>query len=214
MLTHGELPCPACSYQRKGTSHASVCPECGARGFAGDIVISGLPSMSEESRLGRQALSLSHAILGLGMLFCAVATFVWGAVGLSATTFQQRFVPVRFVVVLLFFALLLIAWLRRRKAKHDGLSLERCVWEFDQDGVIVRERAHEARVPMSEITQVHSAIDFVKRRTHLTLVTSGQALGTVGLPSLIITGTLDEQRAIAAAIKAHVHAAVNVQAKH
>jgi hypothetical protein len=204
MLTYGELPCPTCGYQRKGTSHASVCPECGARGFAGDIVLSGLPSMSEESRLGQRALSLSHLILGLGMLFCFVATYFAGAVGLGAFAFQQNFARVRFGIMLLVFALLIVALLRRRKAKHDGLSLERCVWEFDQDGVIVREKTHEARVPTSEITEVHSSIDFVKRRTHLTLVTSGQSLGVVGLPSLIIGGTLDEQRAIAAAIKAYV----------
>ena len=204
MLTHGELPCPACGYQRRGLAHEKACPECGARGFAGEIVLSGLPTMSEESRLGQRTMSLSHLVVGLGMLMCTVAAFFGGTVGVGPLSFQTEFARVRFMIVLMVFALFIIAWLRRRKAKQDGLSLERCVWEFDRDGVVVREQSHEARVPTSEITEVHSSIDFVKRRTHLTLVTSGQSLGVVGLPSLIIGGTLDEQRAIAAAIKAHV----------
>ena len=204
MLTHGELPCPACGYQRRGLAHEKACPECGARGFAGEIVLSGLPTMSEESRLGQRTMSLSHLVVGLGMLMCTVAAFFGGTVGAGPLSFQTEFARVRFMIVLMVFALFIIAWLRRRKAKQDGLSLERCVWEFDRDGVVVREQSHEARVPTSEITEVHSSIDFVKRRTHLTLVTSGQSLGGAGLPSLIIGGTLNEQRAIAAAIKAHV----------
>ena len=197
MLTHGELPCPTCGYQRRGLAHEKACPECGARGFAGEMIISGTPVNSAESKLGDRLYNLTCLVIGISIGLLTL----WGT---GRRSFEPTFTRIRAICFIAMGALFLAGWLRRRHQKRSGLSLERCVWEFDRDGVVVREQSHEARVPTSEITEVHSSIDFVKRRTHLTLVTSGQSLGVVGLPSLIIGGTLDEQRAIAAAIKAHV----------
>ena len=43
--SHGELPCPDCGYLRRGVHHRDKCPECGARGFDGDFVFSGIGTM-------------------------------------------------------------------------------------------------------------------------------------------------------------------------
>ena len=43
--SHGELPCPDCGYLRRGVHHRDKCPECGARGFDGDFVLSGIGTM-------------------------------------------------------------------------------------------------------------------------------------------------------------------------
>jgi hypothetical protein len=70
------------------------------------------------------------------------------------------------------------------------------VWEFGDDAVTVREDAKESRIPNDDIAEVSVQIDFVKRQTRVTLVTRGQSLATAGLPSLVLGGSLDAQRAI------------------
>lgn len=190
MLTHGELPCPACGYQRRGLAHSLACPECGARGFAGELVVSGMPTETPEAKLGDRIWSLFHLVLGVQALLLAIW---WGATPWSS---DRMFTRVRAILLIAVLALLLAGWLRRRRQKRSGLSLERCVWEFGDDAVTVREDAKEARIPYDDIAEVSVQIDFVKRHTRVTLVTRGQSLGSVGLPALILHGSLDLQRAI------------------
>ncbi len=190
MVTHGELPCPACGYQRRGLAHSLACPECGARGIAGEVVVSGTPTETPEAKLGDRIWRLFHLVLGAQALLLVIW---WGATPWSS---DRMFTRVRAILLIAVLALLLAGWMRRRRQKRSGLSLERCVWEFGDDAVTVREDAKESRIPYDDIAEVSVQIDFVKRQTRVTLVTRGQSLGSVGLPALILHGSFDLQRAI------------------
>lgn len=195
MQTHGELPCPACGYQRRGLAHEIACPECGSRGCVGELVVSGTPAETAEARLSDRLYSLS--ILVPGAIAVVLAIF-WGT---RLRAFDPAFTRVRAIAFIAMGSLFLVGWIRRRRQKRSGLSLERCVWEFAADAVTVRDHAREVRIPRSDIREVCAQIDFVKRRTRVTLVTHGDSLGSVGLPSLLLHGPLGTQRDIMAAIK-------------
>lgn len=191
---HGELPCPACGYQRRGLAHEKACPECGARGFAGEMIISGTPVNSAESKLGDRLYNLTYLVIGINVLLLTL----WGT---GRRSFEPTFTRIRAICFIAMGALFLAGWLRRRHQKRSGLSLERCVWEFDADTVTVRHNASEVRIPYRDIREVSAQIDFVKRRTRVTLVTSGESLRLAGLPDLFLHGSLAEQRAIVSEIK-------------
>ena len=195
MLTHGELPCPACGYQRRGIPHDTACPECGARGFAGDLVVSGTPTETPEAKLGNRMYSLFL----LGVAAQALLLAIWW--GTKPWSFDRMFTRVRAILMIALLALFIVGWMRRRRHKGSGLSLERCVWEFAADAVIVREVASEFHIPLRDVREISAQIDFVKRRTRVTLVTSGESLGSAGLPALFLHGSLDEQRAIVTEMK-------------
>ena len=193
--THGELPGPACGYQRRGLAHENACPECGARGLSGDLVVSGMPTETPEAKLAERVHSLSHLVPAVLILIFAIA---WGV---SPFGLDRMFTRVRALLMLAAIAIMVYAWIRRRRRNTTGLSLERCVWEFEPDAVVVREYAKETRIPLHDITEVSAQIDFVKRRTRVTLVTSGASLGSAGLPELFLHGSLNEQRECVTAMK-------------
>jgi len=66
-LTHGELPCPNCGYQRRGLEFERPCPECGARGFDGDLIVSGLPGVEPESRRSGSIYRFADALFMLSL---------------------------------------------------------------------------------------------------------------------------------------------------
>jgi len=158
------------------------------------MIISGTPVNSAESKLADRLYNLTCLVIAINILLLTL----WGT---GRRSFEPAFTRIRAICFIAMGALFLAGWLRRRRQKRSGLSLERFVWEFGTDAVEVREQAREARIPYSDLREVSSQIDFVKRRTRVTLVTSGESLGSVGLPELFLHGSLDEQRAIAAEIR-------------
>ncbi|MFM7260122.1 MAG: hypothetical protein ACKO3W_05910, partial [bacterium] len=158
--------------------------------MSGDLVVSGTPTETPEAKLAERVHSLSHLVPAVLILILAIA---WGV---SPFGLDRMFTRVRALLMLAAIAIMVYAWIRRRRRNTTGLSLERCVWEFEPDAVVVREYAKETCIPLHDITEVSAQIDFVKRRTCVTLVTAGASLGAAGLPSLFLGGPLHAQRAI------------------
>jgi hypothetical protein len=139
--SHGELPCPDCGYLRRGVHHRDKCPECGARGFDGDFVFSGIGTMlTGVNRAFARITRVSFTLLS-GLLFTAfVNPRIW------KTTVQWRafIVPIYLLVFMLLsmvcvgssLLLIIIKWWRAR----EDLSAESTVWEVTPTGVNIRER--------------------------------------------------------------------------
>lgn len=198
MQAIGELPCPACGYDRSGLEYATRCPECGARGFHGDLIVSGQPETHRESRWAGNLSSLAHHLaitIGFGLTWWLGRNHPWEE-------------PIAITAIALF-ALALAVWIygryRRRRDTQQGVSLQQIAWDFEADGVRVRESSAERFIPYSDVVKVWSAINFAfSRKARLTLELRSASQPN---PTIMISGTFGEQRAAADAIKQRIAAA-------
>ena len=203
MQTHGDLPCPACGYLRRGIEHAKACPECGARGFHGDLVVSGEPEVHKESRRAGRVADVARYAAGLLML---ATTFGF---------FAQRNSPARNAISIgsmVLFGVALAIWIsgrvRRRREVAAGGTLERVVWDFEADGVRVREFDAERIVPYRDIKKVWPVPNFVTSgRTRVQLETRGESMRAGRLPTIMLCGSSAAQRSAVSEIKQRVAAA-------
>lgn len=200
MQTHGDLPCPACGYLRRGLDHAKACPECGGRGFHGDLVVSGEPEVHKESRRAGCVADVARHTSGLLM----VAT--------SFGFLAQRNSPASETIsigVMVLFGVALAIWIsgriRRRNEVAAGGTLQRIVWDFEADGVRVREIAAERFIPYGDIKKVWSLTNFVlSGKTKVQLETRGESLRTGGIPAIMLCGSSAVQRTAVDAIKQRI----------
>jgi hypothetical protein len=200
--SHGDLPCPSCGYLRRGIEWPTRCPECGAPGFEGEFVVSGLPALDAE-RAGPSAL------LNFGNYLLIFSTlFIPGIIGRFAGSWAQRAIAVAGIMLMAGAAgYFLYRRHRRRKEVASGLSLERVVWEFGPEGVLVRHHDDSTRVPYAEIRECWSSIHFVTRRTTVVLHLRGKSLADASrFPQLRLQGPLPEQRAAVAEMKRRIAA--------
>lgn len=199
---HGALPCPKCAYTRSGLEHTRPCPECGARGFHGDLVVSGQPETHAESRWAGCFFTVAYQLsvtVGFGLMWWLGKNHPWEG-------------PIALVGIALFVVGIAI-WLygrhRRKRATRQGVSLEQIVWDFEQDGVRVREFDAERFIPYADVVKVWSQLNFAfSRKARITFELRSKALHAgQSNPTIMISGTFGEQRAAAEAIKARVAAA-------
>jgi hypothetical protein len=200
MQTHGDLPCPACGYLRRGLDHAKACPECGARGFHGDLVVSGEPEVHKESRragcVGRTAVNISFWSTMAGWFFARNSD--WSEV-LAISALALLGVAL---------ALWIHGWIRRRNERAAGGTLERIVWEFEADAIRVRECDVEYAVPYSRIVKLWPVPGFMaSRRTRVQLETRRGTLKKPGFPTIMLCGTTQAQRETVTAMKERIEAA-------
>lgn len=190
MDAHGELPCPACGYARRGLEHAASCPECGAAGFHGRLVVTGQPESHRESRRAGCVSKAAFMLNGILLLF--LSRQPWSdaiATGIGA-------------LLLIAAAIWLLGRVRRKRVVAAGGSLERIAWDFTADGVRVREFASERLVPYSEIEKCWSAPGFMfTGRTRVQLEASGFSHGKGGFPTIMVGGPSHAQRDAVARMK-------------
>lgn len=202
MQTYGELPCPKCAYTRGGLEHTRPCPECGAPGFRGDLIVSGQPETHAESRWAGRVFTIAYTLsvpVGFGLTWWLGRNHAWEE-------------PIA-IATLAVFGVGIAIWLsgrhRRKSATRQGVSLEQIVWDFEQDGVRVREFDAERFIPYADVVKVWSQLNFAfSRKARITLELRSKSLhaGQTN-PTIMIAGTFGEQRAAAEAIKARVAAA-------
>lgn len=202
MQTYGELPCPKCAYTRGGLEHTRPCPECGAPGFRGDLIVSGQPETHAESRWAGRVFTFAYTLsvpVGFGLTWWLGRNHAWEE-------------PIA-IATLAVFGVGIAIWLsgrhRRKSATRQGVSLEQIVWDFEQDGVRVREFDAERFIPYADVVKVWSQLNFAfSRKARITLELRSKSLhaGQTN-PTIMIAGTFGEQRAAAEAIKARVAAA-------
>lgn len=193
MRTHGELPCPGCGYDRRGIDHPTACPECGARGFHGDLVVSGQPETHRESRwagcLFRAALELGITV-GLGLMWWFGKNSPW----------EKPITVASLALAGAAIAVWLYGRYRRRRAAGAGLSLERIAWDFEADGVRVREFEAERFIAYRDIVKPWVQLNFVfSKKTRIQVETKGRASGS--FPTIMLCGSAQTQRAAANDIK-------------
>jgi hypothetical protein len=197
MQTHGDLPCPACGYLRRGLDHAKACPECGARGFHGDLVVSGEPEVHKESRragcVARTAVNISFWSTLAGWLFTRNSD--WSEV-LSISALVLLVVALGFWIH---------GWIRRRNELSAGGTFERIVWEFDADGIRVRECDAEYVVPYARIVKLWPVPGFMaSRRTRVQLEIRRGMLEKGGFPTIMLCGSAQAQRETVTAMKERI----------
>lgn len=202
VAAYGELPCPKCAYTRSGLERTRPCPECGAPGFRGDFIVSGQPETHAESRwAGRFFTAAFQLIVPVGMVL------TWW---LGRNHAWEEPIAIATIALL---GVSLVIWLsgrhRRTSAARRGVSLEQIVWDFEPDGVRVREFDAERFIPYTDIVKVWSQLNFAfSRKARVTLELRGGTLrARQEYPVLMIAGTFRTQRTVAEAIKQRVAAA-------
>jgi len=198
-LTHGELPCPNCGYQRRGLELEHPCPECGARGFDGELIVSGLPGVEPESKRSRSLYQIANAIVVIVLILIpSCGPRPDGRVRTAGLAVAGTLAA----IALGFY---IAGVLRRRRERATNLSLERVALEFRPDVVVVRQRELDREVPYRSIVRFDTKEDLPKRRTRVWLVTRDRLMhAATDEPIMMIVGTLADQRAIATELHARI----------
>lgn len=199
-LTHGELPCPNCGYQRHGLALERPCPECGARGFDGEVIVSGLPGVEAETKRGGSIFRFAHVLLMISLfaipaLFGRKSTGAWSVIGMG----------ISIALAAIGLGYLALGFFRRRRERNASLSQERYTLEFRRDVVVVRQRNIDRVVPYALITRFDTQVELPQRRTRVWLLTPDNALQShMSRATMVLVGDLENQRLVAAEMKARV----------
>jgi hypothetical protein len=201
-LTHGELPCPNCGYQRRGLELERPCPECGARGFDGELIVSGLPGVEPESKRSRSLYRIA------GYLFVIASAVLPLVLGRGTSAYKSSKNAAVAVALALFGAALLVyvsGRIRRRRDRAANLSLERIVMEFRREVVVIRDHADERRVPLRSIRAIRIEVDNPTAKTRVWISTSRDSpYARSPSPAIVLAGGTESQRAATAEMERRV----------
>lgn len=132
--SHGELACPACGYLRRGVGTTDNCPECGARGFVGEIIVGGLPTtVAPVAQLRRRVRIALIAVPVVVLILIQLVPSLKGARGSGGS--WLLYTVLGWAVI--GFAVVLVPRLRPlfRRWSTAELSPERVVWEIRPLGI-------------------------------------------------------------------------------
>jgi hypothetical protein len=173
--------CPACSYQRTGIASSARCPECGADGLDGCLVVAG-------SRRSPHSIALALLCFNFGGIML-VATHMAAADGVSA----PAIVALGFLVLT---AMTLLAAVLGRLPGLVPTAPRTIIWTVHPDGIEIRDGASRRSVRRSDIARIDCTDSVLGPISQFSIVRSrmsaGGLLGTT--PVLYVRGTRDERR--------------------
>ncbi|MCE2883864.1 MAG: hypothetical protein LW806_03050 [Planctomycetaceae bacterium] len=200
--THGELACPACGYFRRGVGTADNCPECGARGFVGEIVVGGRPTtVAPVAQLRRRVRIAFIAVPALALLTIFLIPSLRGLRGSAGAWLLYTVLG----WAVLGFAVVLVPRVRPlfRRWSTAELSPERVVWEIRPLGITVREGRESRFIRADRVRRIWSDVAASPREARVTIVlhdTPGAA--AFETPEIRLRGDIAMQRATVEAIRA------------
>lgn len=173
--------CPACGYQRTGIASGARCPECGADGLDGCLVIPG-------SRRSPHSIALALLCFsGGGIMLIAIRMASSG--GASAPS----------LVALGFLVLCAVTLLAALSGRLPGLvptAPRTIIWTVHPEGIEIRDGTSRKSIKRSEITRIDCADSVIGPVSQLSIVrsrmTAGGVLGTT--PVLYLRGTREDRR--------------------
>lgn len=200
--THGELACPACGYLRRGVGTSDNCPECGARGFVGEIIVGGLPvTVAPVAQLRRRVRIALIAVPAVVFLLIQVVPALQGPRGSGGS--WLLYTVLGWAVI--GFAVVLVPRLRPllRRWSTAELSPERVVWEIRPLGITVREGRESRFIRADRVRRIWSDVAASPKAARVTIVLKDTP-GTVAFetPEIRLRGDIALQRATVEAIRA------------
>lgn len=182
MEPDAEPHCPACGYQRTGIASDARCPECGAEGLDGCLVILG-------SQRTQRSLVLALIVLFGGLTLGVALQTLWRLTAGSASAGSP--VASSVILVILFaIDLTLVAALLGRLPGLVSMKPTPIAWTVHPGGIVIRDGKSRRLIRREEIARIDSAESLVGSVSQLAIVRSrfkpGGVIGTT--PILYIHG--------------------------
>lgn len=190
--------CPSCGYARVGIAADARCPECGAEGFDGVLVVHGTTRFS-----GAGALVAVGVLAAYGAL---LAASVVRAVSRGSAT-PAGWSPMGSLGELLLLAvdvgvIAAILFVRRRRWREflrgGAARPGSVVWNVHPRGIEVREGQRRTWIPRERIGRIDCVDALVGPRSQLVLILRRATLqGAFGTTRIVyLRGSKDERRAV------------------
>lgn len=178
-----EPTCPSCGYSRTGIAADALCPECGADGLSGAVVLLGQSRASE-------SLLLPVLLIASFVTLVTAAGVVFPLIGFAGPR------PHAGQVVFLVFLIALVVLLglavsgRIQIERVPAFRARQIVWTIHARGVEIREGDRHDRIAREEITDLRCSESLVGEVSVLQLVRRRSSVkGVIGVtPYLYIRG--------------------------
>ena len=187
MSTEQEPICPTCGYLRTGIEPDAKCPECGADGLDGWLVVVGRPRIYPDA--------VFRLLAAISIPFAILAFFV--AVGVRSS---DRLIPFAVLMLLVSLAVLGAFSAGKRLGLLSDLPI---IWCAHPDGISIRRGKSIEFIARGDIASIGSAESVFGEMTVLSIVRRRtSAKGLVGTtPYLYLRGSRDERATIVRSLK-------------
>ena len=195
--------CPVCGYDRAGIASDSPCPECGAEGFSGLLVVHGTARIRGD--------------LGLIALIClsALMLFVFGTSAVmrignatTITTSNGRLLPnyvnpppdvgdwIFIAVLAAVVAISLWRLLRRRRFGAGVLRTNPIVWTFHPRGIEIASDGSRRLIPRHAIKRIECRDSLFGSVSQFVLVVKTLSVSLGSTPVLYVEGPKETRRGV------------------
>ena len=185
--------CPACGYLRTGIAPDAKCPECGADGLDGWLVVVGQPRISSDGFI---------RTLAIGALCFGIAAFLAALMPRRGSDALVPFAVIMLLVSMLLVSMILIgARFARRRLRFSNDP--RIIWCAHPDGISIRRGKSIEFIARGDIASIGSDESVFGEMTVLSIVRRRtSAKGLVGTtPYLYLRGSRDERATIVRSLK-------------
>jgi hypothetical protein len=182
-----ETICPACGYLRIGIEQDARCPECGAVGFSGALIIEGVVVRPFGTRASFTLLLV--ALLGVPMVVSLAAVM------------RQAMLTLEVLLLLLVLAALLalVVWfVRSKRGEVVSPASSTGLWVVHPGGVVIIARGKTRQIPVESIARIACSDSIIGPVTQLVLRPRALTRHRIaGEQVIYLRGTDEERHALA-----------------